>query len=175
MFIAVGIIAVLAVVVIAVYFRVSSTNRKIAAEKLRKQRKWDANKELVLKMFRKVEPVGKPYVLGKTDPKISHDKLFAAFRGDDRFYNIVFARNYKNKHNKPKKDYRKLNPEITSVGIRKDKSEQIHGIVISMGYASNDKTQEIVTAQKEYPPEDPKSKVNLGGHVMVIVKAVKKY
>ncbi|GMV81963.1 MAG: hypothetical protein AMXMBFR7_31470 [Planctomycetota bacterium] len=139
--------------------------REVRAEKAAKEK----NDELAYAAFQKALSAGAGFVKGESE-KATNDELFASFRSDPTIYNVIFNRQYKDKRNKDQYDQRSMYPERLRVeqysgGSVKD------GVSITRGMAEN-KTLPIMIAKKMLNgPEGDKA--NLGGEILVMVRAVK--
>jgi hypothetical protein len=168
-----SVIGVLAVIVIFVFIWVNNRNQSTLAEKHREERFNKKCRELAISAFARVEKLGRDFVMGKIDPKISREELFKDFLSDDTFYNIMFVRRYSQRKQEGT-DPRKMHEEITEVGISNKPIPSEGDLRITFGQASHDKSSEkLVWAEKSFQPDDPKEKVNLGGKVVVLIRAPK--
>ncbi|MCZ7649307.1 MAG: hypothetical protein M5U26_29295 [Planctomycetota bacterium] len=129
----------------------------------------EANEDKAYQAFNRALSVGASFIKGE-NANMTDDELFASFRSDPDVYNVIFNRMYKDKRNKDQTDQRTMDKSRLRIkqfggGSIKD------GISISRGKAEND-TMDIMIATKRVNAEEG-NKANLGGDILIMVKAVK--
>jgi hypothetical protein len=115
----------------------------------------------------KAHVAGANFVTGR-DLNVTDDQLFAPFRGDDKVYNVVYTRNYRERGQSRfvqrmlDKNRRSLREAGTGI-VRES-------VQIKKGAAEG--ADCVMTARRTYA-SDPADKVNEGGEILVVVYAVK--
>jgi hypothetical protein len=163
-----GVIGLMAVAALVVYIVVSRSNREKTRWQEEQAKILESNMKLGFDSYQRAENAGLLFVMGK-DEKAADDKLFGPFRGDDKIYNVLYDRIYKDRRNKPMTEQKAMFADRrTGVGsIEKFKEE--NGVRVNYGFAEN-KTIPIVIARKMIK-QTPGDNANLGGEITVIVKA----
>jgi hypothetical protein len=172
-----GFVAVLGVVALLLYVQKKGQQRERDAEIEKRQSIYEANMKLGYDMYEKAKLAGFKYVTGQEDPDIMADdaklrqKLFSAFEKDDKIYNVVFDRRYKDKKTKEKIDNKYLYPDKTRIETIQAHSKKERDVALSYGMADG-RAQDVVIASEnlQAKKDDP---VNLGGSITVIVKATR--
>lgn len=163
-----GILGVLVVVCIVLYFNKKQEFADFEAEKKAANRAKEENIDRAIAAFRKAEAAGTAFVTSKND-KATDDELFGSVRGDDTIFNVIYNRQFKDKKRNTQTEQKALHKELLNNVGQGGTLASKEGVEILKGKAGE---TEIVIARKSYMPEkDDKS--NLGGEIMVIVKAVK--
>jgi hypothetical protein len=168
--IAIGVLTILLVVCGVLYSMRSSERRKAEDEKRQRDELERKNVDLAYQTLLRAESAGAAYVTGKM-PEMKDEGLFAPFRSDDRIYNVRYSRRYRDRRGGTRPEQKDLFPErlqfqkSTRVIATKD-----NGAVTIMGGMVDNAP--ILMASKSYS-SDKDDKVNLGGEIMVIVKAYK--
>jgi hypothetical protein len=145
----------------------SGQAKKVSVIKDERERIFNDNMKLGFDTYQKAETAGLLWVMGKDD-KATDDKLFGLFKNDDKIYNIVYDRNYKDKKNASKMEQKAM----VSDRLRIDKVErgkEDNGIRVSYGLADN-RTRCIVIASKPIKAQEGDS-ANLGGMITIIANA----
>jgi hypothetical protein len=150
----------------------NSEKKKVENAKNEEQEKYENNIKLGFDYFAKAETAGLLYCMG-TDKDINEkekmrDKLFAAFKGDDKVYNVLFERRYKDKKAKEKSDQEFLFPERNRIE-RTEKGEMKNEVRVVYGFADG-KTIPLVVGSKNIKPTEG-DQANLGGSITIMVKA----
>jgi hypothetical protein len=150
------------------YVKRSNEKQAEAQRKAAERRAEEENKDRAFQAFMKAQSTGHDFVTGKNQ-EMKPEELFAGIQGDPNIYNVIFTWTYKKRNqNHPIQhalfnDNEHMNVKQTSRGFVKE------DISFTYGYTSND--DPIMIATKYYPPP-PDDKSNLGGEIMVIVRAV---
>jgi hypothetical protein len=103
------------------------------------------------------------------DLSVTDEQLFARFRGDDKVYNVVYTRNYKDVHGRSQfaekvMDKNRTNIQETGTAFTRD------SVQIKKGQLNDGTT--IMVARRAYAPE-PGNAISEGGEILVVVYAVK--
>ncbi len=167
MMICLGVLGVL-VIAVGVFWKIKKDEQAAYAQSIReKRRAREANLNRAYKAFINAERIGKPFVIGNaTDAK--PEDLLSSLKGDDKIYNVIFDRNYKNKKNKAETQQIAMDSSRMRV-TRYGKSEIKTGITMTYAKANNE-TLPVFLAEKTYKAEEG-DKVNQGGRITVIVLA----
>ena len=115
----------------------------------------------------KAHVAGANFVTGR-DLNVTDDQLFAPFRGDDKVYNVVYTRNYRERGQsrfvQKMLDKNRRSIQEAGTGFVRE------SVQIKKGAAEG--TVRVMTARRTYA-SDPADKVNEGGEILVVVYAVK--
>ena len=169
-------VAILGTLVFAMYqnSRVKARDQGLEAEK----KIYEDNIKLGKDAYQIAEESGKLFILGKESGVPEHnndplpanlkEKLFGQLGKDSQVYNVIYNRDYKDKHNKPLTDQRvlymdKLRIDKMAVG------EVDNEVDIRYGFAEN-KTIPVVLATKNIKGDETDA-ANAGGQITVIVRA----
>jgi len=169
MLLCLAIIVILGIVCGFLYVKKSRDQRAEKQRKAEATRAEEESNDRAFMAFMKAESAGHDFATGKVR-EISDDVLFGPFRGDDKIYNVIYVWSFKKK-NQTHHDQKAMFDDNEHLNIQQfAKSKMREGVSITHGLTGND--EPIMIARKFYqPPADDKS--NLGGEIMVIVKAVK--
>lgn len=161
-----AVLSVLAVV--AVVLGVIRSRQKRDAARIIKDREeaFEHNMKLGLETYQRAENAGLLFVMGKE--QTPDEKLFGPFKNDDKVYNIIFDRVYKDKKNNVKTEQKAMFVDRLKVESVEHGREE-NGIRINYGLAEN-KTVPIVIARKPVKPAEGDS-ANLGGNITIIARA----
>jgi len=163
-----GVIAVLAVAAVVLFF-VQRSHNVIIIRKIEVLKEiFERNMKLGFDTYQRAENAGLLFVTGKDD-KATDDKLFGAFKSDSKIYNVIFDRIYKDKKNQTKTEQRSMFKDRLRIESIESKGREENGVSANYGFAE-DKTIPIVVAKKFIKPVQGDS-ANLGGAIMVIAKA----
>lgn len=152
----------------------SSEKKKVESIKNENLERYESNIKLGFDYFQKAETQGMLYCMGKENEALLGDKaklrekLFAPFVHDEKIYNVLYERRYKDKKAKEKPDQEFLYPERNRID-RTEKGELKNEIRVVYGFAEN-KTIPLVVASKTIKPQEG-DQANLNGSITVMVKA----
>ncbi|HYG76314.1 MAG TPA: hypothetical protein VEK08_15015 [Planctomycetota bacterium] len=169
-----GVIALLGIVAAVIYVNKSKKINDVESGKREQQELFDNNMKLGFDYYMKAENSGLPYVLGREKDDIINDeqklasRLFSQFQGDDKVYNVLFERRYKDKKAKEKTDQKFMFPDKNRIE-RVDRGTEMNKVRVTYGFAEN-KSIPLVWAEKIIPSEQG-DQANLGGKITVLVKA----
>lgn len=162
-----GVLALMGIGAVVLGVIRSGQAKKVTDIKGERERIFNDNMKLGFDMYQKAETIGLLWVMGKDD-KATDDKLFGPFKNDDKVYNIVYDRNYKDKKNASKMEQKAMFPDRLRVE-KVEHGKEDNGIRVSYGLADN-KSLCIVLASKPIKPQEGDS-ANLGGMITIIAKA----
>lgn len=173
--IAFAVLAVMGVLAGVLYVTRNKQIRDVEQKKAAREETYENNMKLGMDMYMKAEECGVKFVIGKEDESITGDeqklraKLFGRFQKDDKIYNVIYDRRYKDKKTKEKNDIKQLFADRTHLETIQARSKQDHDIRLNYVMAEN-RTFNCVMASKIIPPA-PGDTVNQGGTITIIVKA----
>ena len=164
-----GILGFMALTAVVLYIVLSGRNKEIIIRVTEQKDIFKRNMKLGFDSYQRAETVGLLYVLGK-EPTATDDKLFGPFKSDDKIYNVVYDRVYKDRRNQPKTEQKAMHTDRLRVdSIEKSEEDKDSGVRVKYGLAEN-KTIPIVIASKMIKgPKDDNA--NMGGSITVIAKA----
>lgn len=163
------VIGVLLLTVLFLYsIRSNEKQQVLSAEKKLKETR-EKNEDTAFQAAQKAVLAGTSYVSGR-DEKIADEQLFSPFRGDENIYNVIFTRQYKDKKMQSKFDQKIMNKEVVSIKTFTATVSR-EGIQMNRGVTADD-TQPLMVAKKIIP-SDPSDKINMGGDITVVTKALK--
>jgi hypothetical protein len=168
-FLAVFLVVIVLLVAVCATLYVAKTRKeaRILKQIQEEQEKTAANRERAYQCFMKAHQAGANFVTSR-DPNVTDDQLFGLFRSDDKTYNVVYTRNYKDRGQsrfvqKMMDPNRKSIQEFGNPFVRDN-------VQIKTGKLDDDTP--IMTARRTYAP-DPGNTISEGGEILVIVYAVK--
>ncbi|MCY3021826.1 MAG: hypothetical protein NTW87_22685 [Planctomycetota bacterium] len=165
--IAFGVIALLGVVALVLNVVRTKEQRQVAGEIEVRERTYRENLELGANMYVKAEAAGMLFVMGKEE-KASDDKLFGPFRNEEKIYNVIYDRNYKDRGKQTKNEQRAMFPDRLRVE-KMERGKEENSLRLNYAYADS-KTVPLVIANKSIKAAEGDA-ANLGGSITVIVKA----
>ena len=169
-----GILGFMGLVAGILFVTKSSEKKKVEALKTAEEEKYENNIKLGFEYYQKAETQGLLYCMGKENEALLGDKakmrekLFAPFVGDDKVYNVLYERRFKDKKAKEKPEQEFLFPERNRID-RTEKGEMKNEIRVVYGFADN-KTIPLVVASKNIKPQEG-DQANLNGQITIMVKA----
>ncbi|MCX7804120.1 MAG: hypothetical protein N3A38_02915 [Planctomycetota bacterium] len=176
--ICVAIIAVLVVICAVVYVVQSGARDKQERYQRAETKYYEEGFDRVAARFAAAEEAGRKFCMGEepnADPsnpemrKVLEEKLFGPFRGDADVYNVLYDRMYK-RGTRSYPDQRWMHEGLTKYDAIKTQIR--NGVQLQFGYVdSKSKTQPVFAARKSYSPANKDDKVNLGGQIVLVMKA----
>jgi len=172
--IAAGIIAVLGIVSAVIFVNKNKKINEVESSIKEHQDIFDTNMKTGYDGYMKAENSGLLYVLGKEKDDIMNDeakltsRLFAPFQGDDKVYNVLFERRYKDKKAKEKTDQKFMFPERNRIE-RIEHGKTVNEVRVTYGFAEN-KSVNLVWAEKLVNAEKG-DQANMGGKITILMKA----
>ena len=162
------VIVLLVVVCASLYMVKESARRRREEVDWRRKVKKDETSLRAYGCFVKAYSTGLSFVTGrKTD--MTDDQLFAPFRGDEKVYNVVYTRNFRDQRGRSTFDQRILDKSRTNIQ-ESGTTVSREAVLMKAGKLSDDTP--IMTARRTYAPE-PGNTTSEGGEILVIVYAVK--
>ncbi|HEY3320621.1 MAG TPA: hypothetical protein VGP72_09165 [Planctomycetota bacterium] len=135
----------------------------------------EANLQRGQDVWRNAEKAGLLYVLGRETPALLEDdaklraRLFEPFVKDERVYNVIFERRYRDRQRRDQTDAKYLYADRTRIDVLNLVNEERSGVRLQYALADR-KNVNCVFATKIIPaPGD--DNVNLGGMITVLVRA----
>ena len=175
-----AIIGVLVVVCAVIYVVRSSDIDRHERFKRAEEKYFSEGFDRVAAKFTAVDEAGRKFCMGEepnSDPanndmrKALDEKLFGPFRNDPEIYNILYDRMYK-KGSRTYPDQRWMHEGLTKFDAVK--TIMRGGVQLQFGYVdSKAKDQAVFAASRNYTPANKDDKVNLGGRIVLILKAPK--
>jgi len=165
-----AILGVMAVTAGVLYVIRSRQTRDIKRIQTEEQEIFERNMALGFDKYRTARNAGLLFVMGKdkAEGQALEDKLFGPFRNDDKVYNVIYDRNFKDRRNLQQTEQKAMFRDRLRVdSIEHGKEDS--GVRVIYGFAEN-KTVTIVISREPIKAETGDN-ANLGGMITVIAKA----
>ena len=167
--IAAAVLGGLGVLAVVMYFVKQNQVRDVESKLEQRVEVLNRNWKMAQEKFQTAYNTGLTFVMGKEE--VSEDILKAPFLGDDKIYNVIFIRNYKDNKNKDKTQV--VTIDQGRMRIEKMGNPSKEDGDLKMNYAlAEGRTLPIVVAERFIKPEKD-DKANMGGTITIIVKAEK--
>lgn len=163
-----GVIGFLGVVALLLSVQRSGEKRRADEVLADQERAFKANMELGFARLQRAETTGLLFVKGK-DGSATPDKLFGSFRNDDKVYNVIYDRHYKEERVPLKTEQKALYPERLRIEKMDGVSKEDAGVRCCYGFAEN-RSVPLVVATKSIKADEGDT-ANLGGMITVMVRA----
>jgi hypothetical protein len=163
-----GVIGVLAVAAVVIFFIQNARNSKIKDQIRIQNELFEKNMRLGFDSYKRAENAGLLFVM--KGEATTDDKLFGPFKSDEKIYNILYDRMYKDKKNKDQREQKAMFKDRLKIEtMERAKGAEENGVSVGYGFAEERATP-LVIAKKFIKPA-PGDNANLGGTITVIAKA----
>ena len=165
--IAAGVIVFLGLIALVLHSQRKGEKEQADRDIAAAEKSFNANMQAGFSALGRAENAGFAFVTGK-DTKLSDDQLFGPFRTDDRVYNVIYDRNFKDERIPFRSDQKAMSEARLRVERMDTIGREENGAKCCYGFADN-RSQPIVIAAKSFKAADGDA-VNLGGTITVVVK-----
>jgi hypothetical protein len=141
--------------------------KKVLIELERQQQIYENNLKRGFDAYQRAEAAGLLFVI--KGEATSDSALFDALKRDELIYNVVYDRNYKDRHNAVRSEQKAMAPDRHKVETIEKWSKDDLEVHCSYGFAE-DRTMPVVIASKNIKSLNGDT-ANLGGKITVVVKA----